>query len=79
MVNDLPGELAKWLIGLGLALVGIGVVLLVAFRFGLGRLPGDIVIQRDNVTIYLPIATSVVLSILLTVMLWLARFLSGKP
>ncbi len=38
-----------------------------------GRLPGDILIRKDNLTFYFPIATSVVVSILLSVLLWLFR------
>jgi hypothetical protein len=38
---------------------------------GLGRLPGDIVVERENFTFYLPIATSILISALLTLLLWL--------
>lgn len=64
-------------------LILAGVVLIVAgllWQFGsrclmLGRLPGDIVIDRDNVKIYIPIATSIVLSVLLTLAFSLWRWL----
>jgi hypothetical protein len=42
-------------------------------RTGLGRLPGDIVVQRGGRTFYIPIVTSIVLSLLLTGTLWLLR------
>ena len=40
-------------------------------RFGLGRLPGDIVIERENFRLYIPIMTSLIVSIVLSVILWL--------
>jgi hypothetical protein len=56
---------------LGLALAGLG--LLVMLGLPLGRLPGDIVIRRGNSTFYLPITTSIVVSVLLTLLLALLR------
>ena len=61
----------KILITLGIILIIIGLVWLVGERFGLGRLPGDILIQRGNFKIYIPIVTSIVISIVLSVILWL--------
>ena len=40
-------------------------------RLGLGRLPGDIVIERENFRLYIPVATSVIISVVLSVILWL--------
>jgi Protein of unknown function (DUF2905) len=40
-------------------------------RIGLGRLPGDIIIQRGDATFYLPIVTCIILSVVLSVALWL--------
>ena len=57
------------LIGLGIA--GIG--LLVMLGLPLGRLPGDIAVKRDNFSFYLPITTSIILSIILTLVLSLFR------
>ena len=56
-------------VGLIIALVGVAVWLGVP----LGRLPGDITIKRDGFTLYLPIATCIVLSVILTVVGWLLR------
>ena len=60
------------------ALIVIGIVLVVAGiswpligRLGLGRLPGDILIQRSNFSFYFPLMTSLVISIVLSVVLWL--------
>lgn len=55
--------------GLALALVGV----LVHFGLPLGRLPGDIVIRRGNFTFHLPLATGIVISVVLTVLLSLLR------
>ncbi len=54
----------KILIALGLVLIAVGLVWLFAERLGLGHLPGDIVIKREWGTVYIPIATSVVISII---------------
>ena len=65
------------LIVVGVVIVVIGVAWLFAASLpGLGRLPGDIVIERDNFRFYFPLATCVVLSLLLTGVLWLVRYFS---
>jgi Protein of unknown function (DUF2905) len=51
----------------------VGLVMTLAPRFGLGRLPGDVVWERGSFTLYLPIVTSIILSLILTAVLWLAR------
>jgi hypothetical protein len=62
--------LGRLLIVFGLVIVLVGVVLLVADRIpGVGRLPGDLVFRRGPVTFYFPVATSIVLSVLLTILL----------
>lgn len=62
------------------ALIVLGVVLLLAglawpwlSRLGLGRLPGDIVIERAHVRFYFPIVTSLLISLILTLIMWLWR------
>ena len=60
------------LIGLGCLAVVLGAALLLAARLPwLGRLPGDIHIQRGNWTFYFPLATSLLLSVVLTLILWI--------
>ena len=62
--------LGRLLIVFGLVIVLVGVVLLVADRIpGVGRLPGDLVVRRGPVAFYFPVATSIVLSVLLTILL----------
>ena len=65
-------ELGRVLVVLGLIVVALGVVLLLVDRVPwIGRLPGDIHLQRGNWTFYFPLGTSILLSILLTLVLWL--------
>lgn len=63
--------MARFLITLGIVLVLAGLLWPWLQRLGLGRLPGDIVVERENVTFYFPIATSILVSIVLTVIFWL--------
>lgn len=57
---------------LGLVLTALGGLLLLGSRLpGLGRLPGDIIIQKENFTLCIPITTSILLSVLLSLVLWL--------
>jgi hypothetical protein len=71
-------ELGRTLIGVGVVLVVAGLLVLAASRlgglpFGLGRLPGDIFIRRDNVSFYFPLTTSIVVSVVLSLLLYLLR------
>ena len=64
------GELGRILIVFGIVLVLLGAVFLVAPRVPfLGRLPGDFVLQRDHATIYVPLATCLVLSLVISILL----------
>lgn len=61
-------------------LIALGVVLLLAglawpwlSRIGLGRLPGDINVERDGWSFHFPIVTSIVISLVLTLLIWLFR------
>jgi hypothetical protein len=69
------GQFGRVLLGVGLVLVVLGGLMLLGERLGLGRLPGDVVFKRKNVSIYLPIATSLLISLVLTLVfnLWLRR------
>ena len=57
----------------GLVIAAVGLLLLLFNRLGLGRLPGDIFIQRENVTFYFPLVTMLIISILLSVILNIFR------
>jgi len=70
-------ELGKALLGLGLLLVVAGGVLLLAARFGLplGRLPGDLSYSGKHVSFFFPLGTSILLSLILSLILYLiSRF-----
>ena len=63
------------LIGLGCLAVVLGAALMLAARIPwLGRLPGDIVVERKNFTLYVPIATGLLISVVLTLLLWLVNW-----
>jgi hypothetical protein len=65
--------MGRFLIILGMVLLVLGLLWPMFSRLGLGRLPGDIVVERENFTLYIPIVTSLVLSIGLSVLLWLVN------
>jgi uncharacterized protein HemY len=62
--------MSRLLIIFGLLLVAVGVLWPVIAKLGLGRLPGDVVIERENFRLYIPIATSLLISLLLSLVLW---------
>jgi Protein of unknown function (DUF2905) len=65
-------EVGKLLIVIGLLITAVGLVVTLAGRVPwLGRLPGDIYIQRGNWSFYFPLATSIVVSLVLTLLFWL--------
>ncbi|NIR59614.1 MAG: DUF2905 domain-containing protein [Gammaproteobacteria bacterium] len=64
---------SRWLILVGVALVILGLLWPVLTKLGLGRLPGDIVIERDDFKLYFPITTSILVSVILSLLLWLFR------
>lgn len=66
-------DIGRFLIACGLVLLIAGLLWPVLGRYGvsLGRLPGDIVIERENLTIYLPLATGLLFSLIFSVLLWL--------
>ncbi|MBW6464509.1 MAG: DUF2905 domain-containing protein [Firmicutes bacterium] len=66
-------SLGKLLLIGGAILAAAGLIALIVSRLGLGRLPGDIFIQRENVTFYFPLATMLIVSIILTIIINLFR------
>jgi Protein of unknown function (DUF2905) len=64
-------DLQRFLIGLGLVIIAVGVLWPVLSRIGIGRLPGDIMFQRGGATFYFPLATSIIISIVISVLIWL--------
>ena len=66
-------NISRFFIIAGIALVAIGLFWPWISRLGLGRLPGDIVIERENFRLYFPIVTSLVVSVFLTLLIWFFR------
>jgi hypothetical protein len=66
-------ELARVLVVAGIALVVAGLLLPLLSRVGLGRLPGDFSIRRPGFSLYFPLATSLLISLLLSLILWFFR------
>jgi Protein of unknown function (DUF2905) len=66
------GDLGRTLVFVGGLLLGLGLVLILAGKINLpiGRLPGDIVLRGKNSTFYFPLMTSIVLSVILSLVLW---------
>ncbi len=72
-MSDFIQHIAKLLIVFGIIIAAIGALLLLFRNSGipfLGKLPGDIVIQRKNFTFYFPLATSIILSIIITLIFY---------
>lgn len=61
----------RLLIGLGMVILLGGLLWPLLSKLGLGRLPGDIAFQRGNVTFFFPLASSILLSIALSLIMWL--------
>ena len=61
----------QWLIAIGIVLVAIGLLWPWLSRLGLGRLPGDIVVERGAFNFYFPIVTCLIVSVVLSFILWL--------
>ena len=74
-------QLGKFLVIVGVLLVAAGLLLMGGAKFsffGLGRLPGDIAYKGKNVHFYFPIVTCLVLSAVLTLLLWLISVLTKR-
>ncbi|MBA3661760.1 MAG: DUF2905 domain-containing protein [Gammaproteobacteria bacterium] len=63
----------KTLVILGLVLIFIGLFLPWLTKLGLGRLPGDLIVKRGQFSLYVPIMTCIILSVVITVLLWFLR------
>jgi Protein of unknown function (DUF2905) len=63
----------RWLITIGVVILIVGLLWPWLSKLGLGRLPGDIRIERDGFHFYFPITTGLIISIVLSLILWLFR------
>ena len=65
--------MSKWLITLGLILVALGLFWPLLAKLGLGHLPGDVRIERKGMFFYFPITSSLIVSLVVSLILWLFR------
>ena len=65
--------MARFLIVLGLAILVAGLLWPFLSRIGLGRLPGDIVIEQENMTFYFPLMTCLLLSVVFSLVFWIVN------
>lgn len=64
---------SRFLVTLGILLILAGIVWPFLQRMGIGRLPGDIVVEREGFRFYFPVVTSILLSLALTLILWFIK------
>jgi len=72
-VEQVTSDMAKWLITIGIVLVALGLAWPLLAKLGLGSLPGDIKLERKGFTFYFPITTSILISLVITLVLWIFR------
>jgi hypothetical protein len=73
-MNDNIQYIGRFLLAAGIVLAVVGALLLLSGKvLWLGRLPGDIVVRRKNFTFYFPLATAILLSMIITFIFWLLR------
>lgn len=65
--------MAKWLVILGIILILLGLGWPWLSRLGIGHLPGDIYIQRKGFSFYFPVTSGIIISLLLSLLLWIFR------
>ena len=65
--------MSKWLITVGLILVAAGLLWPLMSKLGLGRVPGDIVVRRDGFSLYFPLMTCLVISVVVSIVIWIFR------
>ena len=66
-----PQQIGKYLILVGIIIIVLGVLIMLLGKVGLLRLPGDLEFGSRNWKVYIPIASSIILSIILTLIMWL--------
>jgi hypothetical protein len=69
-----PQQIGKWLIGVGIFIAVLGVLVILLGRIGLFKLPGDLQFGSKNWRVYIPIASCVIISVILTLILWLINY-----
>ncbi|MFH1718440.1 MAG: DUF2905 domain-containing protein [Planctomycetota bacterium] len=69
-----PQQIAKWLVVMGIIIAALGSLMVLLGRLGLFKLPGDLEFGSKNWRVYIPIASCVLISIILTLVLWLINY-----
>ncbi len=70
-----PQQIGKWIIVMGITIALVGALVMILGRMGLFRLPGDLEFGGRNWRIYFPIASCIIISVVLTLILWLINYL----
>lgn len=65
--------MGRWLVIFGVALVALGLAWPLLAKLGLGRLPGDLRIEREGFGFYFPLTTSLIVSLAISLLIWLFR------
>ena len=68
-----PQQLGKWLVVLGAIVIVMGLLMMLLDKIGVSRLPGDMEFGGRNWRVYFPLGTCILLSLLLTAILWLIQ------
>jgi hypothetical protein len=69
-----PQQISKWLISAGIIIALVGGLIMILGRIGFFKLPGDLEFGSKNWRIYIPVASCIIISIVLTVILWLINY-----
>jgi len=69
-----PQQIGKWLVATGLGVVLLGVLFILLGKVGIFKLPGDLQFGGKNWRVFFPIASCIILSIILTIILWLINY-----
>ena len=69
-----PQQIGKWLIAMGITIALVGALVMILGRAGLFKLPGDLEFGGKNWRVYLPIASCIIISVVLTAILWLINY-----
>jgi hypothetical protein len=69
-----PQQIGRWIIAMGVTIALVGALVMILGRVGLFKLPGDLEFGGKNWRIYLPIASCIIISVVLTLVLWLINY-----
>ena len=69
-----PQQIGKWIIVMGITIALVGALVMIVGRAGLFKLPGDLEFGGRNWRIYFPIASCIIISVVLTAILWLINY-----